>query len=679
MGIVRRTSTCNALARILAVVTLGLVSMAMGTEAMADPGDVMTKFDVKTYGFHFNNTFKNVFIDTPVATITTSGDCGGMSFSALDYFNAGMPAPNQIYTPARGSKLESYIYQRQLDSMYQNADRWIEFGFNPFGWRNTEFFNWGLQGQPGGRIDELRRSIDAGKPVVIGLQNCGNCGNNLASHQVLAVGYNMGRYKGDMGDYQDEFRIIVYDNNAHDHLRRLAPDLGAHQWYMVDNPGDRWQAYFVDSKYKPSAPPVITTTPSQLILTFGTGGDDLRGGNDNVNVTVYFKNGKTLSVPNANEGQRWVDHSSQSIGIALPDETRFGDVTGIDLDTTFSGGVGGDNWNLDSLQAGMLFGNHKALRLNVSDTPYKRFTGSDGHLHLDFSKKDDDFSRPALSLQGQVNGISIPYISTSQIGVPQGQSFGIQGRYVHLDPYDFPLSWTEPATQDFNLTKIRGVTSGNPILVDRKPGDHANSFSAKVLPNSIYSIQVQNCNDWGCTEWSNSVSALSGMKGSGFLAFVLKAGASEFVVSAATPDSAGNFNATATVGNNIPPGPYRLLARAGGEVVASTPIEVLAPGVSHTLLYFVNPITKKLQTSAQIIAGSAVTLQGDGFPIGDVKFSLDSVNGPLLYFTRSQGPANSFQVTFPITAVGQHKVVASQVISGQTKTAAVDLYSEQLE
>lgn len=70
----------------------------------------------------------------------------------------------------------NYIYNRQVTSITENLDKWAELGFNPFGWRTNEFFNWGLQGFNGGRPQELREQIEAGRPVPLGLFKAGNGG-----------------------------------------------------------------------------------------------------------------------------------------------------------------------------------------------------------------------------------------------------------------------------------------------------------------------------------------------------------------------------------------------------------------------------------------------------------------------------------------------------------------------
>jgi len=53
----------------------------------------------------------------------------------------------------------------------------------------------------------------------------------------------------------------------------------------------------------------------QLELKFATGDDDLRGGNDNVNVLVSLKDGTTQAFENVNNSNRWADRTSSTVKI----------------------------------------------------------------------------------------------------------------------------------------------------------------------------------------------------------------------------------------------------------------------------------------------------------------------------------------------------------------------------
>ena len=91
-----------------------------------------------------------------------------MSYTALDYYFAHASVPRQDFRPANGTPLQSYLYNRQVESIKSNLDKWTELGLNPGGARNSEFFNWGLQATNGGRLEELRSFLDNGTPVPLG-------------------------------------------------------------------------------------------------------------------------------------------------------------------------------------------------------------------------------------------------------------------------------------------------------------------------------------------------------------------------------------------------------------------------------------------------------------------------------------------------------------------------------
>src|SRR5690242_17850757 len=168
----------------------------------------MTTFNPETDAYRFINTFKTV---TGVFDITTGGLCAGMVYSVLDYWKAHQPVPKQTYAPVNGTTLQSYLYARNMTALGDHMDKWTELHLNPLGARDSEFFKWGLQGTGGGRLQELRAHIDRGEPVPLGLKSL--TGDPGADHVVLAYGYDMGRYRGDLGAYQEDLKIFVYEPN----------------------------------------------------------------------------------------------------------------------------------------------------------------------------------------------------------------------------------------------------------------------------------------------------------------------------------------------------------------------------------------------------------------------------------------------------------------------------------
>lgn len=330
---------------------------------------VKTNFEPVVHGFRFSNQFT---VQTQIAGLngpTFSGLCGGMTYAALDYFHARIPVPGQDYMPAEGMPLQSYLYHRQLNSVVPNWDKWAEISFNPFGSRNREFFNWGIQ-LGNGRLGELKSRLDKGEPVPLGLKSMGS---SPGDHQVLAIAYDLGKYKG---NNPEEISIWVYDPNFPNTAMTLKPHVEGGFYFYTENSNYRWRTYFTDMKYKRSAPPVISDQPDELIVTFKTGGDDLRGGNDNVHFVLLKKNGEQVRYDNINSLKRWVDWSIQSCSRPLPKGLQVSDIAGFQLETTFSGGWGGDNWNLDKITVETRTKSGRRVLFEKQGSPLARFTGN---------------------------------------------------------------------------------------------------------------------------------------------------------------------------------------------------------------------------------------------------------------------------------------------------------------
>jgi hypothetical protein len=88
---------------------------------------------------------------------------------------------------------------------------------------------------------------------------------------------------------------------------------------------------------------------NEVLADIRTGGDDLRGGNDNLNITIYFKNGDKQVFNNVNHSSRWADNTNQVVMLRLKRPMRPEDITQVSLMTTSRGSLGGDNWNMDSI------------------------------------------------------------------------------------------------------------------------------------------------------------------------------------------------------------------------------------------------------------------------------------------------------------------------------------------
>ena len=118
---------------------------------------------------------------------------------------------------------------------------------------------------------------------------------------------------------------------------------------------------------------------SSIIAVFGNGGDDLRGGNDNVRVLILFKNStRMLSFSNLNKGANWgnfTDKTVSPIPIASIPNLKISDIKEVQLWHTGGGGMGADNWNLDKFKLTISMNGESKILVDRVGTPLHRFTG----------------------------------------------------------------------------------------------------------------------------------------------------------------------------------------------------------------------------------------------------------------------------------------------------------------
>ncbi len=356
------------------------------------PTAVWTKFDPVKNGFKFANTFNGVD-----ASHRYGGLCGGMVYTELDYFYANMPIPQQTYAPSNRYPLQSYIYKRQAKSAQEsNADKWAELGVNPGGIRNNEFFGWGIEMmRPGDRMNELKSMIDNGKPAPLGLFHTDDAEKygyyRSGDHQVLAIGYDFGRYKGDKGQFIEDFKIFILDPNYPNVVKTLVADPITHIYYYLGSDNEAWLTYFVNTKYEKMTPLSIQNLDDSktLYLKVDTGNDNLRGGNDNLAVTIVYKDGSKQVFPNVNVSATWIPMYCEVVPLNLNRiVTSKADIKQVILECSFSGGIGGENW--DMKQITITKNNENNVILNVVGTIprdgvniVKRFTGNDRFMTFD--------------------------------------------------------------------------------------------------------------------------------------------------------------------------------------------------------------------------------------------------------------------------------------------------------
>ena len=118
----------------------------------------------------------------------------------------------------------------------------------------------------------------------------------------------------------------------------------------------------------------------EILLEIRTGNDDLRGGNDNLSITLNFKTKPSQTYSNINRGARWFDNYTETVPITLTAPIAESEFKSITLNTSFGGGSGGDNWNMDMIR--VLIGDKEIF--SKAGSPVFRFTGDAKRITLNF-------------------------------------------------------------------------------------------------------------------------------------------------------------------------------------------------------------------------------------------------------------------------------------------------------
>ena len=109
-----------------------------------------------------------------------------------------------------------------------------------------------------------------------------------------------------------------------------------------------------------------------ISFTFSTADDDLRGGKDNLNISVLFSDGTSQAATNVNHSQNWPNGSTKGAEILLNRLVTIDQIRGFTLEDTFTGGSGGDNWNMASMQADAILADGSSH--TIAQTGFHRFS-----------------------------------------------------------------------------------------------------------------------------------------------------------------------------------------------------------------------------------------------------------------------------------------------------------------
>ena len=274
-------------------------------------------FNPKVHGFHFSNNY----IKWSFGPIAGKALCGGMIYSALDYFNAGMSIPNQDEVPVEGEPVHKHIYDRQWDAhgntLYKFLDSWMN---NP---NSTP------------QLETLKRWITAGQAVPVCLYKGMGAGHHTLGFSVASDG-----------------SFEIYDPNYPNVVVTIRPENGGYRHSMSN---DLWYGYFIDDGYTWKEPELLEGEfgwmrcfDCRLMYVGSKGGACPKGGQHN-------GHGSAKYVLNANAGSGhkgwrkcwkcnglYFGGDPSSAGIC-PDGGIHNPVQ--DLDYTLAlGGVGQNNW-----------------------------------------------------------------------------------------------------------------------------------------------------------------------------------------------------------------------------------------------------------------------------------------------------------------------------------------------
>lgn len=224
----------------------------------------MTDFIPSKHGFHFNNSFANHVFDIGIASWTTYGLCGGMSFTSLDYYFAGMPIPTHVgsdfpngSTPPENSALYKYIYDRLMDSFKANGSKFVSWTEK----LDHSTWVWGKGVPELTKTEELPtlfQRIQSGQPVVLGLISATGISEIGNNHQVVAYGYELNEVNGDV-------IVYIYDNNNPNNVTTLKSNIKDLHSHFSSSYNDDWRGFFVEN-YSPKTPTYVDLCITKSLL-----------------------------------------------------------------------------------------------------------------------------------------------------------------------------------------------------------------------------------------------------------------------------------------------------------------------------------------------------------------------------------------------------------------------------
>lgn len=129
-------------------------------------------------------------------------------------------------------------------------------------------------------------------------------------------------------------------------------------------------------------PPAVNTNVSaqnaKLEISIGTGGDDLRGGNDNCNIVLTFKsNTKKIQLTNVFNGRSLGGFTEKNLSKDIPNSQNIdiNDIKEVEIHHTGGGGIGADNWDIDKVKITIIKDGQTKILVDKVGAPIHRFDG----------------------------------------------------------------------------------------------------------------------------------------------------------------------------------------------------------------------------------------------------------------------------------------------------------------
>lgn len=190
-------------------------SMGMFRTKFFLPENPPVDFQPSTHGFRFLNRFSGYFLPYSTPAFMRSGKvsskyglCGGMCSAAYDFILSGKPIPPSLEVPKQGTRLQRYLFQRQLDSLGGLGQEIVKVAH----WTSLpDDTPVGIMRRTMDEFSQVRRKLDEKNPLILALiyEHATNLSELskliFNNHQVLAYAYQQ--------DASGTLMINIYDPN----------------------------------------------------------------------------------------------------------------------------------------------------------------------------------------------------------------------------------------------------------------------------------------------------------------------------------------------------------------------------------------------------------------------------------------------------------------------------------